>query len=65
MSRRNFIKGNSGKPKDFPPKPRSRFSKFWIFKKLNHAQWISIVVVFLFLVLFQMFFERFFGTRGN
>jgi hypothetical protein len=40
----------------FPQRPRSRFSKFLLFKKLDYVQWICTVAVFLFfVVLFQMF----------
>jgi len=34
-----------------------RFLKFLLFKKLDHAQWIGTVAVFLCLVLFQMFLK--------
>ncbi|XP_022757484.1 uncharacterized protein LOC111304797 [Durio zibethinus] len=40
----------------FLSRPRSRFSRFWLFKKLDYIQWICTVVVFLFFVVFfQMF----------
>ncbi|KAG7994590.1 hypothetical protein I3843_01G065500 [Carya illinoinensis] len=40
----------------FLQRPRSRFSRFLIFKKLDYLLWICTVTVFLFLVaLFQMY----------
>uniref|UniRef100_A0A2N9FE30 Uncharacterized protein n=1 Tax=Fagus sylvatica TaxID=28930 RepID=A0A2N9FE30_FAGSY len=40
----------------FAHRPRSRFSRFLLFKKLDYLQWICAVAVFLFfVVLFQMF----------
>lgn len=40
----------------FSQRPRSRFSKFLLFKRLDYVQWICTVAVFLFfVVLFQMF----------
>ncbi|XP_021887787.1 uncharacterized protein LOC110807078 isoform X1 [Carica papaya] len=40
----------------FLQRPRSRFSKFLLFKKLDYLQWICTVAVFLFfVVVFQMF----------
>ncbi|XVF22451.1 hypothetical protein REPUB_Repub12eG0173600 [Reevesia pubescens] len=37
-------------------RPRSRFSRFLLFKKLDYLQWICTIVVFLFFVVFfQMF----------
>ncbi|KAJ4823972.1 hypothetical protein Tsubulata_039229 [Turnera subulata] len=40
----------------FLQRPRSRFSRFLLFKKLDYLQWICTVAVFLFfVVLFQMF----------
>ncbi|KAK8504158.1 hypothetical protein V6N13_132017 [Hibiscus sabdariffa] len=40
----------------FPARPRSRLSRFLLFKKLDYLQWICTVAVFLFFVVFfQMF----------
>lgn len=40
----------------FLQRPRSRFSRFLLLKKLDYLQWICTVAVFLFfVVLFQMF----------
>ncbi|KAM5555523.1 hypothetical protein ABKV19_023450 [Rosa sericea] len=40
----------------FLQRPRSRFSRFMLLKKLDYLQWICTVAVFLFfVVLFQMF----------
>ncbi|EXB52710.1 hypothetical protein L484_022487 [Morus notabilis] len=40
----------------FLQRQRSRFSRFFLFKKLDYLQWICTVAVFLFfVVLFQMF----------
>lgn len=37
-------------------RPRSRFSRFLLFQKIDYLQWICTVAVFLFfVVLFQMF----------
>ncbi|KAE8685128.1 putative UDP-rhamnose:rhamnosyltransferase 1-like isoform 1 [Hibiscus syriacus] len=40
----------------FPTRPRSRLSRFLLFKKLDYLQWVCTVAVFLFFVVFfQMF----------
>lgn len=40
----------------FLQRPRSRFSRFLLFQKIDYLQWICTVAVFLFfVVLFQMF----------
>lgn len=40
----------------FSQRPRSRFSRFFLFKKLDYLQWICTMAVFLFFVVFfQMF----------
>ncbi|CAK9180093.1 unnamed protein product [Ilex paraguariensis] len=40
----------------FGQRPRSRFARFVLFKKIDYLQWICTVAVFLFfVVLFQMF----------
>jgi hypothetical protein len=36
----------------FPQRPRSRFSRFLFFKKLDYVQWICTMGVFLFVVVF-------------
>lgn len=40
----------------FLQRPRSRFSRFLLFKKLDYLQWIcTVAVFFFFVVIFQMF----------
>ncbi|KAF3971901.1 hypothetical protein CMV_004545 [Castanea mollissima] len=50
----------------FSQRPRSRFSRFLLFKKLDYLQWICTVAVFLFfVVLFQMFLPGSVEKSGN
>lgn len=45
-----------GERHPFLQRPRSRFSRFLLFQKIDYLQWICTVVVFLFFVVFfQMF----------
>lgn len=45
-----------GERHSYLQRPRSRFSRFLLFQKIDYLQWICTVVVFLFfVVLFQMF----------
>ncbi|CAL5431970.1 unnamed protein product [Camellia sinensis] len=41
--------------KPFGQRPRSRFVRLFLFKKIDYLHWICTVAVFFFLVLFQMF----------
>ncbi|XP_007051667.2 PREDICTED: uncharacterized protein LOC18614048 [Theobroma cacao] len=48
--------GSRNERNPFLNRPRSRFSRFLLFKKLDYLQWICTVVVFLFFVVFfQMY----------
>ena len=48
--------GSRNERNPFLSRPRSRFSRFLLFKKLDYLQWICTVVVFLFFVVFfQMY----------
>ncbi|XVF80160.1 hypothetical protein PTKIN_Ptkin15bG0048400 [Pterospermum kingtungense] len=48
--------GSRNERSPFLSRPRSRFSRFLLFKKLDYVQWICTVVVFLFFVVFfQMY----------
>ncbi|XVF73098.1 hypothetical protein PTKIN_Ptkin12aG0173900 [Pterospermum kingtungense] len=48
--------GSRNERNPFLSRPRSRFSRFLLFKKLDYLQWICTVLVFLFFVVFfQMF----------
>ena len=40
----------------FLQRQRSRFSRFFLFKKLDYLQWTCTVVIFLFLLFFSMLF---------
>ncbi|KDP28542.1 hypothetical protein JCGZ_14313 [Jatropha curcas] len=57
LKRESLLRSSSaGRHSFMQRQPRSRFSRFLLFKKLDYLQWICTVAVFLFfVVLFQMF----------
>ncbi|OAY62221.1 uncharacterized protein LOC110614988 isoform X2 [Manihot esculenta] len=59
LKRESLLRSSSaGRTERYPfsQRPRSRFSRFLLFRKLDYLQWICTVAVFLFVVIsFQMF----------